>query len=698
MAVTRFEIFLPVVVSLAVALPSIAVDRDAAYSLVSQRVAGNRQVFYVYQDADAGTNHGFASGFFGSFTKIEVDAACVDDAAAANGCATDTTRLDRTRGNVLRMTFAPLGSTEFAGVNFEEPENWGAQNRGTGYDLRGATELVLDVRSPTPGGVRVQFGVDGKTTDFMLIAQSPAFHTITIPLSSLRPQPGILSDVHILFTVVTNGSNAASGSTLLLDDVRFSPPPSARATALGFPLATQTFGVLPVQNQLSGRVPIPPDQANRNVATIYESALVLQALLERGTGEDRELARIIADTFVYAASHENHGLPLPAAPDGSRGLHSGYESGDIALKNEQAPGSGQAGDVRLAGFSASAQQCGPSRYCPILDDATGGNVAFAILGLLAAFRSLGDPAYLDTARTLGQWIYANLRDPASNGFGGYFLGYPGGALPKTDPLRAKLTENNADLFAAFTQLAAFERDQPSGIGADEWTRRAFIAGDFVLQMFGAADGRFFAGTVTTGTPASDGIVPNGTVKGGDTINTFDSLDSNTFAVLAMANAPRYQTIDWRRPVRWLAAQKVTVTAAGMAFTGHSIVPKSFGGPEGIAWEFTGQTVAAMRVVDCQYGQGEFTAASESLVAQITQAQSSAPLGDGLGVVASTLQDGAAVAPREQCLSTPFQCIPQRVGLAATTWALFAEAGLNPLSPTPTLTICPPRPRRRAVRK
>ena len=33
---------------------------------------------------------------------------------------------------------------------------------------------------------------------------------------------------------------------------------------------------------------------------------------------------------------------------------------------------------------------------------------------------------------------------------------------------------------------------------------------------------------------------------------------------------------------------------------------------------------------------------------------------------------------EQSLSTPFQGIPERVGLAATTWAIFAESSFNPL--------------------
>ena len=51
-------------------------------------------------------------------------------------------------------------------------------------------------------------------------------------------------------------------------------------------------------------------------------------------------------------------------------------------------------------------------------------------------------------------------------------------------------------------------------------------------------------------------------------------------------------------------------------------------------------------------------------------------------------DGDLVPPREQCLSTPFQCIAARVGLAATAWGIFAEESYNPLAPKlPTHPSC-----------
>lgn len=661
---------------------------DVAYPLLAERVMANRMSFYVYQDADSGFNHGFPSGLFAlndALDKIHLDAACLDDPQSATGCSTDMERLDCVRGTGLRVSFDPLSPVEYAGVNIEEPEQWGTNNRGMGYDLRGATHLVLEARSPNARGTKIQFGVGGCVTDFLSIGRQ--WQEYRIALNSLKdpeyltPCSPNLVDVHVLFTVTTNGANARNGATVLLDNIRFEPVPTSQQSMLSFPLSTQTCGVVPLQMEALGRVPIPPDQVNRNVSTIYEAALTLLAFLARGTAQDLSHARLIADTFVYALEHDNRGLPLPGAPDGLVGLHNAYECGDIALFNDQGPGAGQKGDVRLAGFSASPQLCGPSGFCLVLDGATGGNNAFAILTLVAAYKRFNDSHYLDAARKIGRWIIVNLTDTTGTGYGGYYLGYPDEGVPPPKPLlTGKSVENNADIFSAFTALAAVERELNNTAQADEWTRAANVAGDFVMQMFDSAAGRFNAGTVPPGTTGS-GITPDGPQWGNDVINTFDFLDSNSFTTLALAAAPRYRDqIDWRRPVQYMVdkfAQRIRV--GGKEYHGFNIVEKPTAGPNGIAWEFTGQVVVVMRVVDRLYQDTRFEAMANFYLDQICQALTMAPFGDGRGLVASTLQEGDRLPPIEQCLSTPFQCIPERVGLAATTWAIFAERSFNPLS-------------------
>lgn len=653
--------------------PSSGPAIESIYLLASE----NRSAFFVYRNSDDGLNHGFPSGWFvgggASLAQIHLDTACVYDPTAPTRCATDKTRLDRVRGTVMKVSFDSIGPGQFAGINIEEPENYGTRLSGRGYDLRGATRVCFDALSPTPA-LRVQFEVDRKKSAFMAFSNS--WTSTCINFTDLTASPN-LSDVHYLFTVVTNDLNAPMGGTILLDNIRFEPVPTAQANALSFPRANNLFGVIPVAAVQPGRVEIPPDQVLGNLTTVYESALALFALLS--TGDDRHAggARIIADTLVYALAHDNEGLPLPTSGSDA-GVRTGYMDGEIALFNDQGPGAGRQGQVRLAGFSVASSMCGPSRFCLVLDGATGGNNAFAILALVAAFDKFGDSRYLTSARKIGNWLHTRLADNTGTGFGGYYLGYPDEGANK-NLLMGKSIENNADIFRAFTALSQRIRRQGFTDEAFEWDRRAAIAGDFVIQMFDSVNGRFHAGTVPVGTAPAPGILPNGGVRGNDIINTFDFLDAQTFTTLTMADSPRYRnSIDWRRPIQWMVDHfDQTVVASGISFQGFNLVTSPSSGPNGIAWEFTAQAAVAMRFVDELYGESRFSQRAPLVIAEMEKARTLAPFSDGVGLVAATIQDGELLPPYEQCLSTPFQCIASRIGLAATAWAVFAELNRNP---------------------
>ncbi|MCA9450762.1 MAG: VCBS repeat-containing protein, partial [Candidatus Omnitrophica bacterium] len=103
-------------------------------------------------------------------------------------------------------------------------------------------------------------------------------------------------------------------------------------------------------------------------------------------------------------------------------------------------------------------------------------------------------------------------------------------------------------------------------------------------------------------------------------------------------------------------------------------------PDGIAWEFTAQAIAIMNYVDTLYGETNFSATAAAYLQQIRLAQTSAPFTDGKGIPAATLngenESVGGFSPLDQCLSTPFQCIPERVGLAASVWGLLADQKLN----------------------
>lgn len=687
---------------------------------VQSRVTANQQVFSVYKGADSGFNHGFASGWFVNppsletpteITKIiQVDPGCVDDPSDTTiGCypAIDTNALDSVRGTVLRMTFSPQSaiSYTFAGVNIEEPQFYATSPYGIGYDLAGVDSVTFDVRSPA--GAQVSFGVGGCTTPFTAPLPS-TWITMTVSLSSLTCQPPLtitspdLSNVHDLFSVTSDSVHAPNGTTVLLDNIFFSPMPPRttqmhEGETLSLPQSNQAFGVVAQPS-----TPFPPDQVNRNFAATYEAALSIQTLINQG---DLAHAQEVADALDYALYHDNHGDYLSTSPGlqngcfsgaaaSQCGLHDAYFSGDIALYNIQPAsiGTGQAGDVRLAGFSCGS---GLTSFCSTQDTATGGNNAWALLALLDEYKASGSAKYLNDAITVGNWILA-LQD--KTGFGGYYVGYSKGGEPPPKTLnKGKSTENNADIFIAFTSLAKYDSNNAN----TKWTPAANTAGEFVMAMYDSRSGHFYNGTDAVGTTRSQpGLCPYGAQQGNDIINTnafpdCDFLDSNTFTTLAMAGSPQYftykfpngSTMDWRAPIQYVlnTFAQTNIAGGGLQYQGFDIVPYPLSAADGsttngISWEFTGQVVETLRDVDQLYHQTTLETAANQYLAQMQQAQISAPYGDSQGLVASVLQNVGALPPVDQCLDTPFaNCPPERVGLAATIWMILVEQQFNPLA-------------------
>ncbi len=672
---------------------------DCGYALLNQRSTASQSGFFVYQDADSGTNQGFPSGLFPASLPgpVTINSGCIDDPASPSGCSTAGAVLDGTRGTVLQIVFPALAPLQFVGLDFQDPQDYNpATNVGKGYNLLGATAIEFDVRSPD--SAMVQFGAGNCVTPTFSLSKN--WTHMKIPVTSLSPPGGVypppvcppdLSSVNLLFAVQTVAQQLSQGQeTILLDNIQYTPTPITQTKTLGLPVSTQTFGVVPQQI-----LPIPTDQVNRNIATIYESALTILALLNRNQGQDTTNALRLAQTLDYALNHDNHGDPVPTAPGSAYGcfsgaqaqqcgLHSAYINGSIGFFNAQpSTALGQAGDVRLAGFSSGEILCGKSQFCLVLDGASGGNNAWAVLAFLQAYRKSGQMTYLNDALAVANWIVANLRDASGAGYGGYFVGYSDGGSPK-ELILGKATAQNAVIFAAFNQLAQVESALGNSGSSTQWTSSARVAGDFVVRMFDKAKGRFYAGTINTagGLSTSPGSCPDTSLQqGNDIINTCDSLDSDTYPILAMAISPLYEgALDWRQPMNYSLNHFLqTVTVDGQPFEGFGLITTPTVGLNGIAWEYTSQAVAAMNVLNQAYSGAGFEANVSSLVNQIQLAQKSAPFGDGQGVVASTLQFGDNLPPVQQCLATPFACIPERVGLAATAWAIFASLTLNPLS-------------------
>src|SRR5205085_6082641 len=249
---------------------------DCAYPLLNQRVAANRTNFYVYKDADSAFNHGFPSGVFGAEeirNTVKLESNCIDDPLSPDGCSSDLLRQDATRGTVFQFKYPALTGKQYVGLNWEVPEHYnGHPMPGAGYDLTPATSVQFGVRSPD--GARVQFGVGGCVTRFHALNQN--WETKTISIADLIPPPGPtnakcpvdLTNTQVLFTVSANATESPSGGTVLLDNIQYLPAPTRQGTdpkALSLPLGNLTFGAVLQQN-------VTTDQANRNLAPIYEAA------------------------------------------------------------------------------------------------------------------------------------------------------------------------------------------------------------------------------------------------------------------------------------------------------------------------------------------------------------------------------------------------------------------------------------------
>ena len=161
------------------------------------------------------------------------------------------------------------------------------------------------------------------------------------------------------------------------------------------------------------------------------------------------------------------------------------------------------------------------------------------------------------------------------------------------------------------------------------------------------------------------------------MNTCDSVDAATSAILAMAGSARYVApgFTWDLPMQHVLGKfGQTICADAQVFDG--LGPQAPDSPA-ISWELTGQAAEGCKYLDKVLASTAFQDCAAKYVAQLRSAQSTAPFGDGLGLVGSTLPGGDNLPPSRQCLQSGSQCIPERVSLAATAWAIMAEAGHNP---------------------
>ena len=648
-----------------------------ATAAVDGQVQKIRQSFIVYEDSDSGYNHGTFSGFFGLplsvLSKLTIDTACVPSGNPPRGCSTDPTVLDTAHGTVIRFTFQPLSGTEYVGVSCVEPANLFLGGTGAAYDLRGITQLSFDAMSPDAAGtLKVQFGFGGSTPPTFQTLSNNWQH-IVIPWSSQNSLAD-LSAMNILFTIVTNAAYAPNGGTVLVDNIRFDAP-TAQATAPGFPVAFQTYGVLPISQLLPPPITVPPDILYRNQAPIDTTAWTASLLTALG-GQWAPSAKLLLDSFVSVAAHPN--APLSPAPaQGGQGLLACYSSGDVGLKNAD-PSGVAAGSSRPCGFTLWTPS-GPTYQ--VIQGESGGENAAVILALLRGYKAFNNDSYRTTAIFLANWIQGALEDTTNNGYGGYFYGFEL-VQDSLQKLPSKTTVDNALIYSAFTALADVETALGNSDAAN-WRGAAGAAGQFVQAMY-RLDGRFYTGTVpdTQPTDLDHGIRADGPRKGHEIINSYDFIENYTLVPLSLyaSNTSTFQP-DLQLVMKDLLTKETSVsTPAGQLPGFFSAEPLVSGG---VDWIYTETANLALQVISSPSTVGaDVQAAAQKYLSEVATLEQSLATG-GL-IPAASLNNQSSVPPYSQCLVSPFGCEPGRPSLAATVLAIAAANQINLFALTPPL--------------
>jgi hypothetical protein len=573
--------------------------RETAY--LAQIMDQFHDSFDVYTDADAAGNHFVARGGMGDGIGAEaiptMNEACRTDPHSGVTC--------------IEATFAATGQSwggwyfmngALEGSQTSPAPNWG-ESPNAGIDLRGATKLTFWARG-AHGGERVEFFAFGVGRGAPLESYPDSSGKVTtgyVTLASTWKQYVIdlsgkdLSYVLGGFGWVTDTVHTANKDiTFYLDDIRYDKP---RLDEPRFLVSYETLA--------SGQ---DVDVVLRNVAFTYDNALALLAFLAKG---ESERAGQIADALLYAQEHDRF------YDDGR--IRNAYQGGDLALPSGWTPND-KVGTVRMPGWYDEAKDTWLEDGMQV--GTYTGNVAWAMLALLAYYEQAGGQEYLQAAQRMGDWVEIHCRD--TRGRGGYTGGYEEWE-PSPFKLTYKATEHNIDLYAAFQRLYLLT-------GQDKWRDRADYARTFFLSMWDSQRQVFWTGT------AADGVAINKTVI---------PLDIQAWALLALG--------DDGEAYRGALAYAEDHLSVGLGFDFNE-------DQDGVWYEGTAQMAAAYAFV----GRAEDWRARVEFL-ETARSESG-------GIVAASkdgLTTGFYLADGQRWL------YHRRVHVGATAWLVLAETQANP---------------------
>jgi hypothetical protein len=352
--------------------------------------------------------------------------------------------------------------------------------------------------------------------------------------------------------------------------------------------------------------PTAEDGPLRGVAFLYDDAVAAIALV--GCGEAGR-ARHIGDAILAVLDHD-------------RAWHDGR------LRNAYAAGSVRQFPVKLGGWWDKTQNRWLEDRYQVGSDS--GNMAWAMLALLALDHAGQGSAYRDGAVRIGNWVAGRADTRGAGGFTGGFLGWE----PSPGAMRWKSTEHNTDLAAAFALLG-------KATGETVWTDRSQAAARLVNAMWDDGCGCFHVGT------AEDGVTPN----------TVLALDAEVWPLIAIPGLAEKH------------GDTVLATIGGKLRGGAGYTYSDAGG--GLWTEGTAQAALTTKLL----GHADMAAALNAAVAA-----ERAPQGGFFATAEANMPTGFA-DPANPGAQRLYFHLPH---LAAAGWVALAETGFNPFTEAQTL--------------
>ncbi len=560
-----------------------------AYEYLYDSMDRHFQTFSVYTDADAGGNHFAPSGYFNGTTSLEINTRWTENPYSGTSCIQVV--WNGTPGN---------DGWSWNGLLFEEPQGYLGQPTGNGYDLTGATTLTFWARTDEPG-LKVQFGMghvnDASGEKKQWFELGLHWKKYEIDLTGID-----LSNVHGGFLFVVNNDNDPDpdGTVFYIDEIAYDlTRPDALRLIPSFTTVTDTDSF---------------DIENKNLATIYDNALAILALLERDTEKDLSRAGILADALIFANENDTNVVPLnwPFAPPpfSSSRLKDGYSTGD--LKDAQ-------GNFRYPGWWDYDEKMWKMHDLAL--SYRTGDLAWAMIALTGLYEVTGKQAYLTTVEEMGEWIVSNCERAGSEINGGYKGGWVWSWNQLAWQESGVSTEHNIDLAAAFGELAVLTGDAV-------WQTRSDSARSFVEAMWNTDEAYFYTGLNTD-----------------SAISDVNVLDVQAWAAMLFQTEPYWSSLDW---------SEANLSPDGLYFDFNDDL-------DGTWYEGIAHMAAAFRA----RGDEEKAVA---LLDILRNAQASGPNVNGQGI------PGADTYSLTTGLSWNYY---DRLSLGTTCWFLIAESGVNP---------------------